>query len=147
MGRTEFIEILQRTLATSLSSSLVNSNIHYYQDYIDTEIRQGRSEEEVIASLGDPRLLAKTIVEAGKHEGRSLRPEYDEVYEEGQAESAGDGYNSKVYKVQGWMVIVLVIVMLLVIIGIVGSIMSILLPLIIPFICVVFIIRFFHNRK
>lgn len=147
MGRTEFIEILQRTLAASMGSSLVNSNVRYYQEYFDTEIRKGRSEEEVLSSLGDPRLLAKTIIEASKHEGQSLRPEYDEVYEEGAEENDSREYGDKVYRMPGWMLLVLLLIIIVVVIGIVGSILSMLLPIILPILFVVFIIRFFQKRS
>lgn len=147
MGRTEFIEILQRTLAASMGSSLVNSNVRYYQEYFDTEIRKGRSEEEVLSSLGDPRLLAKTIIEASKHEGQSLRPEYDEVYEEGAEENDSREYGGKVYRMPGWMLLVLLIIIIVVVIGIVGSILSMLLPIVLPILFVVFIIRFFQKRS
>ena len=71
MNKKEFIEKLQRSLASGLGSSQVADNVRYYQDYIESEIRKGKSEEEVIASLGDPRLLAKSIIEANKHTGES----------------------------------------------------------------------------
>ena len=69
MNRNEFIDKLQRTLAGGLNCNQVADNVRYYQDYIDTEIRKGRSEADVLAGLGDPRLLAKSIIEANKHAG------------------------------------------------------------------------------
>ncbi|MBD5489728.1 MAG: DUF1700 domain-containing protein [Lachnospiraceae bacterium] len=87
MEKTEFIERLQRALAAGISSSQVAENVRYYQDYIDSEIRKGRSEKEVMDSLGDPRLLAKSIIEANKHAGVSYgsNQEYDdEVADEPQ---------------------------------------------------------------
>ena len=71
MNRMEFIERLQRALAGGLNSRQVRENVRYYQEYIDTEIRKGRSESEVLTSLGDPRLLAKSIIEANKRAGYS----------------------------------------------------------------------------
>ena len=71
MDRTEFIERLQRALAGGVNSSRVAENVQYYREYIDMEIRKGRSEEEVLGSLGDPRLLAKSIIEANKRAGVS----------------------------------------------------------------------------
>ena len=62
MNRNEFIDKLQRTLAGGLNCNQVADNVRYYQDYIDTEIRKGRSEADVLAGLGDPRLLAKSII-------------------------------------------------------------------------------------
>ena len=45
MDKREFIEKLQRTLAGGLNSSLVADHVRYYQDYIDSEIRKGKSEK------------------------------------------------------------------------------------------------------
>ncbi len=80
MDRNEFIEKLQRTLAGGLSSAQVAENVRYYQDYIASEIRKGQTEEEVLSQLGDPRLLAKSIIEANKRAGASYgsNQEYDE---------------------------------------------------------------------
>ena len=87
MNREEFTEKLQRALAGGLDSSKVAENITYYREYIDSEVRRGRSEQEVLESLGDPRLLAKSIIEANKRAGASYGSnlEYDE--------EAGGGYS------------------------------------------------------
>ena len=37
--------------------------LEYYSSYIDDEVRKGKTEEEVLEALGDPRLIAKTIVQ------------------------------------------------------------------------------------
>ena len=65
------MEKMQRALAGGLNSSQVTENVRYYQEYIDTEIRKGRSESEILTALGDPRLLAKSIIEANKGAGKS----------------------------------------------------------------------------
>ena len=54
------MEKLQRALAGGLNSSQVTENVRYYQEYIDTEIRKGRSESEILTALGDPRLLLQS---------------------------------------------------------------------------------------
>ncbi|TCL54434.1 uncharacterized protein DUF1700 [Kineothrix alysoides] len=146
MTRNEFIETLQRVLAGSLSSSSVNENIRYYQDYIDMQIRLGQSEEEVIASLGDPRLLAKTIIEACKLEGRCGYQEYDEVYEEGYEEKERGGFGGKVYRMPGWLLGLIIAIVLIFIIGIIGSVLSVFLPIIIPILCVILLVRFLRSR-
>ncbi|MCR5527482.1 MAG: DUF1700 domain-containing protein [Lachnospiraceae bacterium] len=63
MTKHEFLEGLRIALTGSVSASVLNDNMRYYDEYIDTEIRKGRSEEEVMESLGDPRLIAKTIID------------------------------------------------------------------------------------
>ena len=64
MDKQEFINRLRSALNGKISPSLVEENAAYYADYINTQIRLGKSEEEVLAHLGDPRLIAKTIVMA-----------------------------------------------------------------------------------
>ena len=46
MTRSEFMDSLHRALAGSLTSSTVNENMRYYEEYFDTQIRSGQSEEE-----------------------------------------------------------------------------------------------------
>ena len=62
MTRYEFIENLKSNLST-LNKNIVDDKIKYYNDYIDAEVKKGRSETDVINELGDPRLIAKTIKE------------------------------------------------------------------------------------
>ena len=62
MNKIEFIDMLRRHLSEVSDPVFVNDTIDYYTDYIETGIRKGRSEEDVLAELGDPRLIAKSIV-------------------------------------------------------------------------------------
>ena len=71
MDKREFIEKLQRTLAGGLGNAQVAENVRYYQEYIESEMQKGNTEEEVLSQLGDPRLLAKSIIEANKRAGAS----------------------------------------------------------------------------
>ena len=92
MTRSEFMDSLHRALAGSLTSSTVNENMRYYEEYFDTQIRSGQSEEEIIAGLGDPRLLAKTIIQASKYQAQNFsNQEYDEVYEDGSQDDSRNG--------------------------------------------------------
>lgn len=61
MTRSEFMDSLHRTLAGSLTSSTVNENMRYYEEYFDTQLRMGQSEEDIVAELGDPRLLVRRL--------------------------------------------------------------------------------------
>lgn len=69
MGKQEFLEKLRLALNGRVSAEIVADNIRYYEDYINIEIRKGRSEEEILAQLGDPRLLARTIVQTNGGSG------------------------------------------------------------------------------
>ena len=73
MNKQEFIDRLRAALNGRVSPNLVTENVNYYEDYINTEIRKGRTEEEVLETLGDPRLIARTIIETNGKGGQSHR--------------------------------------------------------------------------
>lgn len=150
MEKTEFIERLQRALAAGLSSVQVAENVRYYQDYIDSEIRKGRSEKEVMESLGDPRLLAKSIIEANKHAGASYgsNQEYDEeVVEERQDWGTDqDMPKSRSVVLPGWLVMLIVTVLVLLVIGVAFSLLYFLAPAIIVVLVVLLLVKVFQGN-
>ena len=60
MSREEFLTELRKALQGRVSQQTVNDNLRYYEEYILTESHKGKTEAEVIAELGNPRLLAKS---------------------------------------------------------------------------------------
>ncbi|MCM1268858.1 MAG: hypothetical protein NC302_13225 [Bacteroidales bacterium] len=148
MERREFMDRLQRALAGGLSSSRVAENVRYYEDYIDMEVRKGRSEAEVLSTLGDPRLLAKSIIEANKRAGYSegTNQNFDEETWENGGEPQGSRASGGVVRMPGWLVLLIVIVVMLLIIGVVFHLISLLAPVIIPVLIVVLVYQFFRSR-
>ena len=158
MNRNEFIDKLQRTLAGGLNCNQVADNVRYYQEYIDTEIRKGKSEADVLAGLGDPRLLAKSIIEANKHAGvnEGTNRGYDEEMTEdssyGSENSREDAYydatsgSGRVFRVPGWLILLIVTVVVILIIGVAFSLISVLAPIIIPVLIVILLIRIFRDN-
>lgn len=63
MKKEEFLQKMRDSLDGQVLDFIISDNINYYSNYIDNEISNGKSEEEVLNMLGDPRLLAKTIIE------------------------------------------------------------------------------------
>lgn len=63
MNKSEFLNILRQSLSGEVAPDIQEQNISYYHGYISS---QGKPEEDVIAELGDPRLIAKTIIETSK---------------------------------------------------------------------------------
>lgn len=61
MRKDEFLQMLRRDLNGDVPPAVVEENIRYYDSYITGEVSRGRSEEDVIAEIGDPRLIAKNI--------------------------------------------------------------------------------------
>ncbi len=148
MDRTEFIDKLQRALAGGVNSSRVAENVQYYREYIDVEIRKGRSEAEVLDSLGDPRLLAKSIIEANKRAGVSegTNRTYDEETEEKSGGEWGKTVKQNVMRAPGWLIALIMIVIFLLIIGVVFSVISFLAPIIIPVLVVILVVNYFKSR-
>lgn len=62
MTKNEFLDLLRTALLGEIPDSEIESNMKYYEEYIRAEGYK-TSEEEVINQLGDPRLIAKTIVD------------------------------------------------------------------------------------
>lgn len=159
------MEKLQRALAGGLNSSQVTENVRYYQEYIDTEIRKGRSESEILTALGDPRLLAKSIIEANKRASKSggTNQNYDEEIAD---DGVGQGYyrsynhqrnedrnpyedtmNGKVFRMPGWLLLLIITVVVLLIIGVAFSLISVLGPILIPMLIVMLIIKLFQSNQ
>ena len=66
MNKRQFLKELEEELGYELPSTLVRSNLDYYSSYIDGERQKGRGEDEILSDLGDPRLIARTIIDAAK---------------------------------------------------------------------------------
>lgn len=151
MNRTEFIERLQRALAAGISSGQVAENVRYYQDYIDAEVRRGRSEREVLDSLGDPRLLAKSIIEANKHAGTSYgsNRQYDEEVADDRQEwrAKDDVPTARSFALPGWLAMLIATVVVLVVIGLAFSLLSLFAPVIIVVLVVLLIVKVVQNNR
>ncbi|HIW81392.1 MAG TPA: DUF1700 domain-containing protein [Candidatus Acetatifactor stercoripullorum] len=148
MTKQEFISRLRAALSGKLSPGLVEDHINYYEDYINTEIRKGRTEEEVLASLGDPRLIARTIVETngrGQNAGgqsmdtEGFFREYREPYTEEERRE------KRVFRFPVWAWILLVILVLAVAAGLAFSLLAFLAPVILPILLVVFLVKLFRD--
>lgn len=64
MTRAEFLEQLRSALQGNVQERVVQENVAYYNQYISEEVQKGKTEEEVLQMLGDPWILAKTIIAA-----------------------------------------------------------------------------------
>lgn len=149
MSKQEFIDKLRMALSGRVSASLVEENVAYYEEYINTQIRLGRTEAEVMSSLGNPRLIAKTIITANNGNGtvESSNQESQEYTYGGNGyytESSGKKY-PKVLRLPGWVWALVIIIVLIVIISAVFSLVSALLPIILPVLVVIFFIKLFRD--
>lgn len=153
MSKEEFLETLRRSLARELSETDVADHINYYWNYIEQQIAQGHTEAEVLAQLGDPRLIAKTIlqVDQQKEEAADGQEEYyRESYTEqddGTQESYGR-YDVHTHKmtVSDWIKVALVVIVIFMVLGTVFRILWKLLPVLLVGLAVMWIYRKFTER-
>ena len=66
MNKREFLNKLNEFLSYELPAPIVREKLSFYSDYIDREASSGKSTAEVIDGLGDPQLIARTIIDAAK---------------------------------------------------------------------------------
>lgn len=66
MNKREFLSKLNEYMSYELPESMVREKLKFYSDYIDSESTKGRSVSQVIDELGDPQLIARSIIDAAK---------------------------------------------------------------------------------
>ena len=142
MSKQEFINILRTSLNGQVPSAVVSENVTYYEDYINSQIRMGRTEQEVLQSLGNPRLIAKSIIDASKAVGQGSKNKGDTDF--GYRQNAGQK-SSRRFKLPIWLVLLLVFFTIFLIIGIVMRLLFFLAPLIMVAFLIVFLVKLFRD--
>ena len=64
MTRKQFMGELRSSLEGIVSPMVVQQNIDYYENYINEQIRSGKTEAEILNELGSPRRIARSIIDA-----------------------------------------------------------------------------------
>ncbi|MCI8482969.1 MAG: DUF1700 domain-containing protein [Lachnospiraceae bacterium] len=146
MTRQEFLRELQVAMQGEMDQGAVNENIKFYDNYIMEESRKGKSEEEVIAQLGSPRLIAKTLIDTAEKIGPSQEQSYSGSYR--QTSGADRGFRADYSQQDGWDVRfgglrlntwygkLLLILLAGVLIIIVANVVAFLLPILVPIIVI-----------
>lgn len=147
MKKAEFLEKLRSALSGKVSSGLVTDNMRYYEDYINTEIRKGKSEGEVLAALGDPRLIARTIIET-QGGGSGQTADYKEDAPRGDVwdRNGNGGKSGRVLsRVPAWVWLVLSLLIAALLVGTVFSVMAVVIPVLLPILLVLLVVKVFRD--
>lgn len=143
MTKELFLERLRSSLSGKVSAGVVEENITYYEDYINTQVRLGKAEEAVLNSLGDPRLLAKTIVTTNGGDMYDTAG-YREVDENGEVKTGRREW-LKVENMPRWLWTLLGGLVIISVIWLVGTIISFFLPFVIPIMLIWFVYKLFRD--
>lgn len=146
MDRQEFISILRTALTGKVPATTVEDNVRYYEEYIEIQIRQGKSEDEILAALGDPRLLAKTVIEANKFaEGTDTYggEGYEEIGAGGSGKSFGQWYQER----PGWLRGIMTVLVTMFVLFFAFTVLRAVFPLILLIIAVTTVLRLIRQVR
>ena len=101
--------------------------------------RLGKSEKEILESLGDPRLIAKTIIDIYQGPEKEVRMEYDQ--------ETGRSPEYHHVNMNTWYSRLLTFVIIGLILIVVFTFLSWILPILLPVILVVWFIRLLLQRR
>ena len=153
MTRQEFLAQLREALQGAVSPSVMNENLNYYENYILQEVRKGRTEEEVLDELGNPRILAQTIIDTAGVNGNRTESSYS--YKE---DYSGRGYQENANREYGrvitgtkaklilWATIIAVILVIIGIICLIAGVISVIAPVLIPLLLIMLAIRIIGKK-
>lgn len=160
MTKREFLDKLKAALGNDLSGAVIQENVDYYNEYISEAVSSGRSEADVIAELGDPWAIAKTIVDSmGAGNGResssyeTSRGTYDQESRYGQNGygQQKDGGKVRVFGIDAWwkklLLVLGIIGVVVIIVAVIGGVISLLAPLVLPILILVFVFRMLGKRR
>ena len=97
MNKEDFLKKMKYALDGQVSDLIISDNIDYYRNYINSEMSDGKSEIEVLDMLGDPRLLAKTVIEmqGTDNNENNMKSENYRYNEDNQDDYNQDDYNQE----------------------------------------------------
>ncbi len=140
MDKTEFLEQLRQSLSGRIEAYKVTENVRYYEDYINTQIRMGKTEEEVLGELGSPRLIARTIADT-QQDAPETYQEVESDYRQGNAQN----FVGKFAKLPHWLKITIVILIVSFILWLIFSVFAFLAPILLPLLVVALLFKFFKD--
>lgn len=140
MTKETFLSQLGSALSGNMDSGKVNENLRYYSEYISGEVQGGKTEEEVLQMLGDPWILARTLIDADNGTDRET------VYEAG-----GTSYGGKERESGKWwkklLLVLFVIMIVLLVFAIISGVIRIFAPFVLPILLVILVIRILKGKR
>lgn len=168
MTKQEFLEELRETLLAEGAGALVAENMNYYDQYIESEKAKGVSEEEVLEALGSPRLIGRSILDAGgyvvdgipdENPGSANNAKATEGYGDtgnaggsgrtdgryGSGSGSGERPEGQFY-LSGGAAIALLVLILVVVLLVFFGLIRLLWPILFPLLIVMMVMRMFSGR-
>lgn len=150
MTRQEFLHELRIALQGEINQAAVNEHVNYYENYIIEESRKGRSEEEVITQLGNPRLIAKTLIDTTGQFGQTSGEQYYSEHDTSGTIRNEKGFHTDFSQNKGRVIrygkiLQIIIAALLIIIA--ANVVAFLLPIMVPVILIFIVISLIRGNR
>ena len=157
MSKTEFLDILYNQLSGQMPEGSVAAHVQYYRNYIEDEQQKGRTETDILNDLGDPRLIARTLLDtevgAGNPQNGStysaIYNEADSDYNEYDSSDSARGHIKKhsfKLDLSTWYGKVAVILIAAVVLLLLVTILGILIPVVIVAGVIMYIVSQFRKQ-
>ena len=149
MNKKDFLDTLYNQLSGQMPEGSIAAHVQYYRNYIEDAVTQGRTEEEVLNELGDPRLIARTLLDTDstasgnpQTTGSYSEPYTDTSYEYDNSSSGSKKVTHRSFHLDltTWYGKLAVILIAAVVIVLLCTVLSVLIPVMVVFGIVCFII-------
>ena len=147
MNRTEFLDTLRSQLSGQMHEGKVAAHVRYYEDYIQSQVRSGRDEQQVLDELGDPRLIARTLLDTDVDNGQLDYEEYSTYSDDKQNTQSSSRNHVHVWRFDTWYSKLLGILILLIILFLVFHILTVVLPVFIMVALIMLAISIIRNIR
>ncbi|MBR1865452.1 MAG: DUF1700 domain-containing protein [Lachnospiraceae bacterium] len=131
MTKQEFLDELKQALSGQVSSEVLMDTYRYYANYMEEEMKRGKSEDQVLDELGRPALIARSVIAAQTgdrvadveytEDGRTRRIYHNTGHKdrEEKKEKKTESNRSFVFRLDSWYVRLLFALVFLLLVGIV----------------------------
>jgi len=144
MTKEEFIKELRSALSGEVHQDVLNENIRYYDQYLSQEQQKGRTIDEIVEEIGNPRLIARTIIDTSSNVSGT-----SSYYDQQTEQNDGINYSKTIRKAKIGIAAAIFIVFLIVIgvIAILGRVISIFAPILLPLLLISIAVRLITRQR
>ena len=148
MNRHEFLKQLEHALEAEMNPAKVRGHVDYYRSYIAEEVKNGKSEKEVMDLLGNPWVIARSIIDSPLNETEDQYTYAD--YEEAEQEAPFGTPEIKIKKITGWKIAAVcvgIVLILVLVISLLTGLISMLAPVLVPLLVIWIVLRIVENHR
>jgi len=144
MTKEEFIKELRSALSGEVNQNVLNENIRYYDQYLSQEQQKGRTIDEIVEEIGNPRLIARTIIDTSSNVS-GTSSDYDQQTEQND----GVNYSKTIRKAKIgiWAAVLIILLIVIGVIAILGRVIQLFAPILLPLLLISIAVRLLTKQR